>query len=120
MVKDVKKVQKELTDQFAATTPAIDKAAQILLDTNEKLARDFLTNYSIQMAQLTFNRWKNLSEYLLVKYIDGNIKKEKDGKFLDNGTGVAVGPDQPGYSESWKRIVKENTGDLLKVVEMKK
>jgi hypothetical protein len=29
-------------------------------------------------------------------------------------------PDQPGYSEAWKRMVKENAGERLKVVEMKK
>ena len=120
MVTDVKKVQKELTDQFAAFTPATDQAALALLAKDEKLAREFLTNYSCSQAALTFNKWKDLSEYLLVKYIDGNIKKEKDGKFLDNGTGVAVGPDQPGYSEAWKRMVKDNAGDKLKVVEMKK
>ncbi len=120
MSKDVAKVQKELTEKFAVFTPAIDKAAELLLAKDEKLAREFLTDYSCQQANMTFDRWKELSEYLLVKYIDGNIKKEKDGKFLDNGTGVAVAPDQPGYSESWKKMMKESTGDRLKVVEMKK
>ncbi|MDD4645112.1 MAG: C69 family dipeptidase [Bacteroidales bacterium] len=120
MAKDVAKVQKELTDKFALYTPAIDKAAELLLAKDEELARQFLTDYSCQQADMTFNRWKELSEYLLVKYIDGNIKKEKDGKFLDNGTGVSLMPDQPGYSEAWKRMVKENAGERLKVVEMKK
>jgi dipeptidase len=120
MAKDVAKVQKELTDQFAAMTPAVDKAAELLFARDEKLAREYLTVYSCEQAAMTFDRWKELSEYLLVKYIDGNIKKEKDGKFLDNGTGVAVMPDQPGYSEAWKRMVKENNGEKLKVVEMKK
>jgi len=120
MVKDVQKVQKELTDKFAAYTSVIDKAAQSLIVRDSKLAREFLTDYSCNMAQYTFQRWKELSEYLLVKYIDGNIKKEQDGKFLDNGTGVCVMPDQPGYSEAWKKMVKENAGEVLKVVEMKK
>ncbi|MFA5814909.1 MAG: C69 family dipeptidase [Bacteroidales bacterium] len=120
MAKDVAKVQKELTEKFASYTSAIDKAAELLMAKDEKLARQFLTDYSCQQADITFNRWKELSEYLLVKYIDGNIKKEKDEKFLDNGTGVAEGPDQPGYSEAWKRMVKDNNGDRLKVVEMKK
>jgi dipeptidase len=120
MSKDVAKVQKELTDQFAIFTPVIDKAAESLLSQDEKLAREYLTVYSCSQADKTFSRWKELSEYLLVKYMDGNIKKEKDGKFLDNGTGVPLGPDQPGYSEAWKRMVKENAGDRLKVVEMKK
>jgi dipeptidase len=120
MVKDVQAVQKELTDKFAANTPAVDKAASELMTGSEELARNFLTDYSCSQAELTFNRWKKLSEYLLVKYIDGNIKKEKDGRFLDNGTGVAVGPDQPGYSEAWKKMVRDDAGERLKVVEMKK
>lgn len=120
MIQDVQKVQNELTTKFAISTPAVDKAAELLMASDEKLARQYLTDYSCQQADLTFNKWKKLSEYLLVKYIDGNIKKEKDGKFLDNGTGVAVGPDQPGYSEAWKKMVSENNGERLKVVEMKK
>jgi len=120
MVKDVRKVQKELTDKFASYTAAVDKAAQLLIVQDTKLARDFLTDYSCRMGELTFDRWKELSEYLLVKYIDGNIKKEQDGKFLDNGTGVAVMPDQPGYSEAWKKMVRDDAGERLKVVEMKK
>lgn len=120
MVKDVKMVQKELTDKFAANTTAVDQAASALLARNEDLARNYLTDYSCSQADLTFNRWKKLSEYLLVKYIDGNIKKEKDGRFLDNGTGVALGPDQPGYSEAWKKMVRDDAGEKLRVVEMKK
>ncbi len=36
-------------------------------------------------AQALFDKWNALDKYLLVKYIDGNIKVEKDGKFKDNG-----------------------------------
>jgi dipeptidase len=84
---------------------------------NEKISRDFLTEYSVNASQNTFNKWKALSEYLLVKYIDGNIKKEKDGKFATNGWGVPLMPEQPGYSDSWKKNVIENTGEKLLVPE---
>ena len=120
MVEDVRMVQKKLTDKFATAVPAIDQAAVALLKQDQGLGRQFLTDYSIQAADLTFREWKKLSEYLLVKYIDGNIKKEKDGRFLDNGTGVSVGPDQPGYPESWKRMVRDDAGKTLKVVEPKR
>lgn len=120
MVEDVRKVQKELTGKFAAYTPAIDQAASTLHKSDPDLARMFLTDYSAQQSSVTFSKWKELSEYLLVKYIDGNIKREENGRFLDNGTGVAVGPSQPGYSEEWKRMVKEDAYEKLKVVEMKK
>ena len=80
VIEDVRKVQKEFTDKFAKNTKAIDKAAQVLYDESPTLAREFLTGYSCQQADAITKRWIDLSNYLLVKYIDGNIKKEKDGK----------------------------------------
>jgi len=120
MIQDVRKLQKEFTEKFARNTMAIDKAALVLYDEDPMLAREFLTMYSCQQGDDVTEKWIDLSNYLLVKYIDGNIKKEKDGKFLDNGTGVAVSPDQPGYSEAWKRSVAQDAGDKLKVVKTKK
>jgi dipeptidase len=120
MVKDVKKLQTELTEKFASNTIAIDKAAQILYAENPDKAREFLTNYSCQQADDVTRQWNELSNFLLVKYIDGNIKKEVNGQFIDNGTGVAVSPDQPGYSQAWKNAVAKDAGEKLKVLETKK
>ena len=70
-------------------------------------------------AQYAFDRWKKLSEFLLVRYIDGNIKKVDNGHFLLTPEGHTAPPDQPGYDERYYRsIVKEN-GERLKVKEMK-
>lgn len=120
MVKDVKKVQEELTENFAINTAAIDKAAQVIYASSPEKARDFLTQYSCQQADYVTQKWINLSNFLLVKFIDGNIKKEKNGEFIDNGTGVAVSPDQPGYSQAWKNAVAKDSGEKLKVLETKK
>ena len=67
-----------------------------------------------------FKRWKDLDEYLLVKYIDGNVKKQNpDGTFKDNGNGrnIPANPSQPGYSEHWKRKVVEDAGERLIIKE---
>ena len=66
-----------------------------------------------------FNRWVELDQYLMVKYIDGNIKVEDENGFVDNGNGknIPASPDQPGYSEKWKRAVAADNGDVLRVVE---
>jgi hypothetical protein len=63
----------------------------------------------------TFKQWKKLSEYLLVKYIDGNIKKEKDGKFDISSDDYPGFPMQPGYPDSWKKSVIKDTGNKLLV-----
>lgn len=84
-----------------------------------KKQKEYLTDYSIQTAQNMFNRWVELDQYLMVKYIDGNIKVEDENGFVDNGNGknIPASPDQPGYSEKWKRAVAADNGDVLRVVE---
>jgi dipeptidase len=115
MSADVIKIQSELEQEYIRNTEATDSEALGLISRDETAARKYLTNYSKKASENTFNRWKQLSEYLLVKYIDGNIKKEVDGTFARNPWGIPVSPLQPGYSESWKKTVIENTGDKLLV-----
>ncbi|NJK85618.1 MAG: dipeptidase [Bacteroidales bacterium] len=112
---DVVKKQQELENKFVAYTPAVDAAAVSLFKTDPQLARNFINDYSNNMGNQTFNEWYDLSNYLLVKYIDGNVKKEKDGKFQYNGYTQPASPLQPGYSDSWKKNVVEETKDKLKV-----
>lgn len=79
-----------------------------------------LTRYSVETAGALFDRWKALDEYLLVKYIDGNLKTETaPGVFLDNGNGCDI-PDKiqfPGYNEKWQRAVAADNGEILKVIQ---
>jgi dipeptidase len=118
MSKDVIKVQQQLENKFFQNKPALDNAALELYKTDKEAARNFLTDYSISMGNYTFNNWKKLSEYLLVKYIDGNIKKEENGKFVTNGySNIPVMPLQTGYPEWWYEIIVEKTGDHFKVKE---
>ena len=96
-----------------------------------KARRKALTAYSIETAQELFDRWQRLNAYLLVKYIDGNVKSEHgdvltfldgDGSpahWVENGSGKQI-PDKiqfPGYNEKWKRAVAKDNGEVLKVVK---
>jgi len=48
---------------------------------------------------------------LLVKYMDGNIKKEKDGKFVQNEYKIPTSIIRAGYPEEYMRqMVKEYPG----------
>jgi dipeptidase len=75
-----------------------------------------LTNFSNQRAYEVVNEWNKLFEYLLVKYHDGNIKKENDGKFITNGNEKpqVVFPEQPPYPDYWYRMIIQNCGDNIK------
>ena len=86
---------------------------------NDKKVRKFTTEFSVKYAQLVFDQWVALDKYLMVKYIDGNVKGEENGKFIDNGNGKDIPGkiEQPGYTENWKRAVAADKGEILKVVK---
>ena len=91
----------------------------------------YLTAFSTGAAQQLFDRWSKLDKYLLLKYMDGNVKSEHgdvlsylDGEggpahFVDNGNGKQI-PDKiqwPGYNEKWKRAVVKDNGETLRAVK---
>ncbi len=84
---------------------------------NPKKAAKIATKFSLGAADILFNHWKKLDQYLMVKYIDGNVKSEDEKGFIDNGNGkdIPAKIQQPGYSEKWKRAVAADNGEVLKV-----
>jgi dipeptidase len=114
MIKDIQKVQRELELRYIENTANVDKEATALFNSDPAKARAYLTSYSVASGNATVAAWKKLGEYLLVKYHDGNIKKEKDGKFEDNGYGQPVMPSQPGYPEWWLREIAREHGEKVK------
>jgi len=114
VIQDIKKVQNELESKFEIYTPAVDAAALKLWEKRPEYAIGFLTDYSVNTANAAVQRWNDLSNWLLVKYIDGNVKKERDGTFLRNAWGFPVNPLQPGYHEEWLRTIVKETGDKFK------
>lgn len=115
MIEDIRPVQQELENGFKETIPAIDKAASELYAKDPAKAVRFLTWFSTTTADAATARWKKLGEYLLVKYIDGNVKKEENGRFKENGYGLSAYPDFPGYDKEYYRSIVRTAGERLKV-----
>ena len=115
MIQDIRKVQEEIEGGYQETLPAIEKAALEMYAQNPEEAVKFLTWYSTTSAVQATERWKKLGEYLLVKYIDGNVKKEENGAFKRNPYGLPEAPDFPGYDEEFYRNIVRNAGERLKV-----
>jgi dipeptidase len=115
MFADIKKVQSQWESDFNALVPAIDKVA---VGMSEADGRIFLTNFSCSQAENSTAAWKKLGEYLLVKYMDGNIKAEKNGKFVQNEYKIPTTIIRAGYPEEFLRqMVKENPGLRQKTPE---
>ena len=96
---------------------AIDKAMEAAPNTKKKAK--IATEYTLNRAQQLFDKWVELDKYLMVKYIDGNVKGEDSNGFIDNGNGKDIPGkiEQPGYSEKWKRAVATDNGRILEVVK---
>jgi dipeptidase len=113
MIEDVKKLQSKLETNFFLETAQTDQKAMELWKANPESARTYLNQITGERANSTVASWNKLFEYLLVKYIDGNVKREENGQFKRNAYGFPVGPMQPGYNDTWKKQVIESNGDVL-------
>ena len=126
MSKDIRKVVDYWENAMLENVNAVD--AQ-MAGQSTKTQKKIATEYSIAKANELFASWSRLDKYLLLKYVDGNLKSENadvlsyvvDGKtssehFVENGNGKKIpGKIQyPGYNERWKRAVaKDNSIRLL-------
>lgn len=115
MLPDIKKVQSHWESNFNSLVGVMDKIA---VNMTEPEARAFLTSFSHMQAENSTVAWKKLGEYLLVKYMDGNIKKEENGKFVQNEFHIPPTIIRAGYPEEFLReMVKQNPGLKQKTEE---
>ncbi len=115
-IKDLQKVQQMLEDKFESNQPQVENKAQELFNNSNDEAVTYLTNYTNKLVEDGMTEWKKLSQYLLVKYIDGVVKPEDNGQFKRNEHGQPASPIRTGYSEEFYKKVIEQTGDKYKVL----
>ncbi len=106
---EIEQVQQTLENKFVAFTPAVDAAAQMLMEKDPKLGIQFLTDYSVNTGNQVVTTWKHLYQYLFLKYMDGNIKTKVPGQMNPKVK-------QPGYGEDWYRKIVKETGDKFKIL----
>ena len=115
MIGDLRKKQQAFEDNFATNQPRIEAEALRLLKVDSLKAQEYLNNYTNDCATNTFKSWKELGTYLIVKYNDGVVKQEKDGKFARGAYNQALPVLRPGYSPETLREILKATGDRYKV-----
>lgn len=111
MIPDIRKVQSGLESAIVA---AVDSTQTEIasLPYPEQQAR--LEDLTLSWTDKATKDYKALGEYLFVKFLDGNIKKQNpDGTFTRSETGFPVQPNFGGYNERYFRSIVEDTGDKL-------
>lgn len=119
--KEVREVVCRHELEMMEKTAAVDAKALELYEKSPKKAVKYLTGFSVDAQDALFDQWDKLDKYLLVKYVDNNVKKQnEDGSFkvFDHSPWVPVSPSVPGLSKEYKRAVVNETGDLYRNREM--
>ncbi len=113
MIPDIRRVQNGLEDSIAASVAATESQVRSLPRKQQIKKLQALTDY---WANHSTREFKKLGDYLFVKYLDGNIKKETEpGVFLRTEEGQCAYPEFGGYSEEYFRAVANDAGERLKV-----
>ncbi|MDE5572423.1 MAG: C69 family dipeptidase, partial [Muribaculaceae bacterium] len=116
MIPDIRKVQSSLEDSIAVDVRvAIEQLPTFDTDDQRLLVQDLADIW----ANKATKQYKKLGDYLLVKYLDGNIKIEDENGFVSTEDKKPVAPKFGGYDEKYYRSIVEDSGDRLKVHELK-
>ena len=116
MIPDIRRVQNALEDSIASSTQAVERQVLAL---DKKARKDVLQAHTHRLAEHSTREFKKLGDYLLVKFLDGNIKRETEpGKFARTAQGHCASPQFGGYSDSYYRAVAKDAGERLRVKEI--
>lgn len=117
MIPDIRKVQGGLE---AAIGLSVDAAEKYIAGMDSEKAAAYLDSVTKSWATKATTDYKTLGDMLLVKYLDGNIKRtEADGSFKRTPEGICPQPQFGGYDERYFRSIVDEQGDRLKVIELK-
>lgn len=105
---EVAEKQKMFEDGFVKKVAETDKIAQDLMNKSAKKAVKYLTNFSVNEADNLTYAWKELYQYLFMRYMDGNIKTADPGQ---QNPKVKQNP----YSERFLRTIVKDHGDKIRV-----
>ncbi len=116
MIPDIRKVQNGLEGKYRATRAKSDAALVPLAEAGYLGQLTTMVNeQAATIAKEATDSYRSLAEFLLVKFIDGNVKKQnEDGSFKRNAYGLPASPSQPGYDKKYyENIVKETGNHFL-------
>lgn len=115
---ELKNVRDRLEKDYNALQGRTEKEALALAKEDgkgEEAAREYLTDYTNRVAAGMLYEWMELGKRLMVKYLDGGVRPERDGQFVRTPGGLGVPVERPGYPERYRREIVKATGDRFEV-----
>ena len=107
---EIRAKQVALEKQYVNFVQMIDAGAKEMLAQDKESAIKFITDFSCRTGNHLVDTWRDFYGYLFCKFMDGNVKTaipgEKNPKV-----------EQPALPEWYLRMITEQTGKKLEVVE---
>ena len=107
---EIRAKQVALEQQYVNFVQMIDEGAKEMLAQDKESAIKFITDFSCRTGNQLVDTWRDFYGYLFCKFMDGNVKTaipgEKNPKV-----------EQPALPEWYLRMIIEQTGKKLEVVE---
>lgn len=108
MIVDIRKEQRNLEGMFFEKQDSVEQKALNLYKSAPEEARKYLTEYSSTQGEVVVEKWKKLGQFLMWKYLDGNLRDEHGHV------------KHPGYPKQWYKKIVEEKGEFFKMPEEKK
>lgn len=114
MIPDIRRVQKGHEDSLKESVDFFTD--KLTPEVSYADAQAQLRRLTLGAATQVTKDYKALGDYLLVKFLDGNIKRQNpDGTFTRTPEGTPVQPEFGGYNQRYFESIAREQGDRLRV-----
>ena len=119
MIPDIRKVQGALEDKYQNSRIAKEKELKAKVESGDMEGyRAAVNSEGKEIAKEATDAYRQLAQYLLVKFMDGNMKKTDDkGDFIKSEYDLPVYPSFPGYDKKYYENIVKETGDHFLISE---
>ena len=113
MIPDIRKVQGALEGKYQSSRTDRDKELSAMAEKGDMQSLVASVNAEgAAIAKESTDAYRDLAQYLLVRFMDGNMKKtDENGKFMYNEYGLPKSPSFPGYNQEYYDNIVRTTGD---------
>jgi len=99
---EVRERQKRMEFMFSERSAMVDKeATNLLRDGGREQAIQLMQQMADECAEKSLAEWRNLGEYLMVKYVDGVEKGMENHRFMQNDKHIPGKVIRKGYSQEY-------------------
>lgn len=112
---ELKQVRDSLQASYFACQSDVEKRALALLPTDRDAAIALLTDHGDQLGQQMVKRWREMAWHMIVKYNDGVIRQEENGRYRRNSSGFRPVLTRPGMTPKSRHRIHQATGTRLEV-----